>query len=61
LEETANRLAHGSSANEPKPKTTTAMKITTQEGHAEQVRRLAAKTQDQRMVNEVIHGTSMSP
>ena len=37
------------------------MKITTQEGHAEQVRRLAAKTQDQRMVNEVIHGTSMSP
>lgn len=37
------------------------MKITTQEGQAEQVRRLAAKTQDQRMVNEVVCGTSMSP
>ena len=37
------------------------MKITTQESQAEQVRRLAAKTQDQRMVNEVVCGTGMSP
>jgi hypothetical protein len=37
------------------------MKITTKECQAEQARRLAAKTQDQRMVNEVVSGTSMSP
>ena len=37
------------------------MKITTQESQAEQARRLAAKTQDQRMVNEVVSGTGMSP
>ena len=37
------------------------MKITTQEYQAEQVRRLAAKTQDQRMVNEVVSGPGMSP
>lgn len=37
------------------------MKITTQEGRAEQARRLAAKTQDQRMINEVVTGTGMSP
>jgi hypothetical protein len=37
------------------------MKITTQECQAEQVRRLAAKTQDQRMVNEVVSGTGMDP
>lgn len=36
------------------------MKITTQESQAEQARRLAAKTQDQRMVNEVVSGTGMS-
>lgn len=36
------------------------MKITTQESQAEQARRLAAKTQDQRMINEVISGTGMS-
>jgi Protein of unknown function (DUF1670) len=43
------------------PKHTTTMKITTQEGRAEQARRLAAKTQDQRMINEVVSGTGMSP
>ena len=37
------------------------MKITTQESQAEQARRLAVKTQDQRMVNEVVSGTGMSP
>lgn len=37
------------------------MKITTQESQAEQARRLAAKTRDQRMVNEVVSGTGMSP
>ncbi|MBK8090592.1 MAG: hypothetical protein IPK32_00975 [Verrucomicrobiaceae bacterium] len=37
------------------------MKITTQESQAEQARRLAAKTQDQRMLNEVTSGTGMSP
>ncbi len=37
------------------------MKITNQECQAEQARRLAAKTQDQRMVNEVVSGTGMSP
>lgn len=37
------------------------MKHTTQESQAEQARRLAAKTQDQRMVNEVVSGTGMSP
>lgn len=37
------------------------MKIITQESQAEQARRLAAKTQDQRMVNEVVSGTGMSP
>jgi len=37
------------------------MKITTQEMQAEQARRLATKTQDQRMVNEVTTGTGMSP
>jgi DNA-binding CsgD family transcriptional regulator len=42
-------------------KHTTTMKITTQESQAEQARRLAAKTQDQRMVNEVTSGTGMSP
>ena len=42
-------------------KHTTTMKITTQESQAEQARRLAAKTQDQRMVNEVTTGTGMSP
>jgi hypothetical protein len=41
--------------------TPTTMKITTQECQAEQARRLAAKTQDQRMVNEVVTGTGMSP
>ena len=40
---------------------TTTMRITTQECQAEQVRRLAAKTQDQRMVNEVVSGTGMDP
>ena len=42
------------------PTTSTTMKITTQESQAEQVRRLAAKTQDQRMINEIVAGTSMS-
>ena len=37
------------------------MKITTQESQAEPTRSLAAKTQDQRMVNEVVTGTGMSP
>lgn len=37
------------------------MKITTEESLAGQARRLAAKTQDQRMVNEVVSGTRMSP
>ena len=37
------------------------MKMTTQEGRAEQARRLAAKTQDQRMITEVVSGTGMSP
>ena len=44
-----------------KPKHTTTMKVTTQESQAEQARRLAAKTQDQRMVNEVVSGNGMSP
>ncbi len=37
------------------------MKSTTTEQLAEQARRLAAKTQDQRMINEVTTGTGMSP
>jgi hypothetical protein len=37
------------------------MKSTTTEQVAEQGRRLAAKTQDQRMINEVVGGTGMSP
>jgi hypothetical protein len=39
----------------------TTMKLTNQETQADQARRLAVKTQDQRMVNEVVSGTSMSP
>lgn len=37
------------------------MHNTTTELLAEQARRLAAKTQDQRMINEVVGGTGMSP
>ena len=37
------------------------MNSTTTELLAEQARRLAAKTQDQRMINEVVTGTGMSP
>jgi len=37
------------------------MNSTTTELLAEQARRLAAKTQDQRMINEVVGGTGMSP
>jgi len=37
------------------------MKLTTQESQAEQARRLAAKTQDHCMVNEVVNGAGISP
>ncbi len=37
------------------------MKNTTSENLASQERRLAAKTQDQRMINEIVGGTGMSP
>jgi hypothetical protein len=37
------------------------MKTTTIENTAEQVRRITSKTQDQRMINEVVAGTGMSP
>jgi biotin operon repressor len=37
------------------------MKSTAHEGRVEQARRLASKTQDQRMINEVVDGTGMSP
>ena len=57
--EPADDPAHGVLVN--KTKHTTTMKTTTQESQAEHARRLAAKTQDQRMVNEFVSGTGMSP
>jgi hypothetical protein len=61
---TANGLIHGflySYSDVTKFASFITMKITTKESQTEQLRRLAAKTQDQRMITEVVSGTGMSP